>query len=83
MSDLRQKKMNLNIKDTRGKESITLTLVVTACAILFLKYLVSGASLGPLGVQSAMTGIEFGTAFALCLAPWLQREWVEKTKVTP
>ena len=67
-------------KDTRGKESITLTLVVSAVAILFVKYLVAGVSLGPLGVQSPMTGIEFGTAFALCLAPWLQREWTEKTK---
>ena len=72
-----------NLKDPRGKESIPLTLVVIAVNILFLKYLVSGVTLGSLGLQPAMTGIEFGTAFALCLAPWLQREWTEKTKATP
>jgi len=75
--------MRFLLKDTRGKESYTLTLVVAACGLLLAKYAVSGMALGPLGVQSAISAMEFGGGFMLILAPLLQREWTEKTKVTP
>ena len=70
--------MNYLLKDTRGKPSITLTLVVPACLLLMGKYAIAGFALGAYGVQPAMTGIEFGTGFMLLLAPFLQREWTEK-----
>jgi len=69
------------LKDARGRESITLFLVVTGVAILFFKTALSGVDLGPLGKQQVVTMSEFGTAFALILAPWLGREWTEKKKV--
>ncbi len=70
--------MRFLLKDTRGKPSITLTLVVPACLLLMGKYAVAGVDLGAYGVQPTMTGIEFGTGFMMLLAPFLQREWTEK-----
>ena len=70
--------MKYLLKDTRGKPSITLTLVVPACLLLMVKYAIAGFALGVYGVQPPMTGIEFGTGFMLLLAPFLQREWTEK-----
>lgn len=70
----------LSLKDSRGKESITLTLVITSWLVLLGKYIVSGATIGTFGQQPPMGATEFGAAFALILAPWLHREWTEKVK---
>ena len=70
--------IKLSMKDSRGKESITLTMVVIGWAILCAKFLLSGVALPKLGVQQLITPAEFGAAFALVLAPWIGREWTEK-----
>lgn len=71
----------MKIKDTRGRESITLTFVTIAIISLIGKFWIEGATLGPLGTISTMSATEFGIAFAAILAPWLHREWVEKKNV--
>lgn len=70
---------NLSIKDSRGKESITLSLVFVSWFVLVIKFVVAGVSLGSLGVMPAMGAGEFGMAAAAILAIWLGREWTEKT----
>ena len=74
--------MKYLLKDTRGKQSITLTLVVPACLLIMAKYAISGMAFGVYGIQPPMTAIEFGTGFMLVLAPFLQREWTEKVSTT-
>ena len=49
--------MKFLLKDTRGKESYTLTLVVAACGLLMAKFAVAGMMLGPLGQQSVISEI--------------------------
>ena len=70
---------NLSIKDSRGKESITLSFVAVSWFALIIKFVVAGVSLGSLGVMPAMGASEFGMAAAAILAIWLGREWTEKT----
>jgi len=67
----------MKIKDTRGRESITLTFCTLATVILLGKFLLAGLTTY-LGVVPDMSAGEFGLAFAAVLAPWLHREWVEK-----
>ena len=66
----------MKIKDTRGRESITLTFCTLAFMVLLGKFLLAGV----MGVPEMGAG-EFGLAFAAVLAPWLHREWVEKKNV--
>jgi hypothetical protein len=65
-------------KDSRGRESITLSLVVPAWLALLVKFLVAGLTLPVVGVVPAMSATEFGMAMAGVLAIWLGREWTEK-----
>ena len=66
------------LKDSRGKESTTLTFVVISWLVVLIKYLVSGITLGPLGLQPIVGTGEFGAAVTLILAIWLGREWKDK-----
>lgn len=70
------------ISDTRGRESITLTIVAVAVIVLICKFAVEGititSAITPTEVIitfSSMSAGEFGIAFAAVLAPWLHREW--------
>jgi len=71
-----------NLKDSRGKESTTLSFVALSFFAIFAKFVVAGVSLGPLGLMPPMTALEFGGAVGLVLGIWLGREWQEK-KETP
>ena len=67
----------MKIKDTRGRESITLTFCTFATVILLGKFALAGL-VTSFGTVPDMSASEFGLAFAAVLAPWLHREWVEK-----
>lgn len=69
---------NLSIKDSRGKESKTLSFVFVSWVVLVFKFLVAGMTLGPLGTMSPMNASDFGMAVGTILAIWLGREWTEK-----
>jgi len=71
----------MNTYDSRGKQSRTLLFVGMAWVILLIKFLISGMTLPIVGTMTEMTAIEFGSAFALIMAPWLGREYTEKVKV--
>lgn len=62
----------------RGKQSTTLLFVSLSWLAIFVKFIVAGVSLGPLGIMPQMSATEFGTSVALILAIWLGREWTEK-----
>lgn len=64
--------------DSRGRESITLGLVIPAYAVLLAKFAGAGVSIPYLGTIPAMSGTEFAAAFAAVLGVWLTREWQEK-----
>lgn len=66
------------LKDARGRESITLSLVVPSWAALLVKFLLAGIKLPVVGVVPPMSASEFGAATALILAIWLGREWTDK-----
>lgn len=68
------------MRDSRDRESQTLTFVAVTWAALVCKFLVAGMNLGPLGAMPAMGASEFGAAVALVLAIWLGREWIKKEK---
>ena len=63
----------------RGKESTTLLFVALSWMAVFAKFVVAGVDLGSLGIMPVMGAGEFGSAVVLILAPWLGREWMEKT----
>lgn len=65
------------IKDARGKESTTLTLVIIGLVPLIAKFTVGGMELPFVGVQPVIGAGEFGLAFAGLMAVWLNREWKE------
>ncbi|MBL4797627.1 MAG: hypothetical protein JKY50_09445 [Oleispira sp.] len=69
---------NLSIKDSRGKESITLGLVFISWAVVVIKFAIAGITIGPLGTMPIIGAGEFGMAVAAILAIWLGREWTEK-----
>lgn len=66
------------LKDSRGRESMTLSLVVPAWFALLVKFLAAGLTLPIFGTVPAMSATEFGLAIAGVLAIWLGREWTEK-----
>lgn len=61
----------VRLKDSKGKESTTLTFVTVAFLAVLIKYLLGGIY-GP----EISTG-EFGAAVTLILGIWLNREWKE------
>jgi len=66
------------LKDTRGKESTTLSFVVVAFVVVVIKFLL--ASLTIFGVEFPdMTGSEFGLAIGAVLAIWQYRETKAKS----
>jgi len=73
--------MNLSIKDSRGKESITLTFVALSWSAVWLKFVLAGATLPIFGLVPLMSATEFGLATAGILAIWLGREWADKKLV--
>lgn len=66
------------LKDARGRESITLSLVVPAWLALLVKFLAAGLTLPVVGAVPPMSATEFGLAMAGILSIWLGREWTEK-----
>jgi hypothetical protein len=68
------------LKDTRGRESKTLTFVTLAYAALLIKFVLADLTLPLFGLVPPMTATEFGVSVAAVLAIWLQREWTEKRK---
>lgn len=66
------------LKDSRGRESTTLSLVVPAWFVLLVKFLLAGIKLPVVGLVPPMSATEFGLAVAGVLAIWLGREWTEK-----
>ena len=67
----------MRLKDTNGKESTTLSLVVVAYAALLLKFLVGGLDIFGLGTAPVIGAGEFGLAMTGLLGVWLNREWKE------
>ncbi len=66
------------MRDTRGKESITLFFVTVSWVVLLCKFALAGINLGALGLMPAMGALEFGGAVSAVLLIWLGREWTEK-----
>ena len=72
----------IKMKDTRGRESTTLSFVTAAFVALLFKFLAAGlqvtAGQDMLINMPQMGAGEFGMAAAAVLAIWLGREWTEK-----
>jgi len=69
--------------NVRDKESKTLFFVTVAFIVITLRFVFGGISLqsGGLSIQIPTSGlVDYGTAFAAVLAPWLVREWKEKAE---
>ena len=69
------------LRDSRGRESTTLTFVTITWAIGTVKFAIGGFTLGMFGASPSVDIAAYGAFFLAILAPWLQREWTEKTKV--
>lgn len=67
-----------SLKDSRGKESITLMFVALSWWAVWLKFLFAGATLPLFGEVPPMAATEFGLSAAGILAIWLSREWTDK-----
>ncbi len=66
-------KLSFALKDTRGKESTTLTFVVVAFIVVIVKYILAGFTIMGSTIPD-MTGIEFAAAFGAVLSVWQYRE---------
>ena len=66
-------------QDSRGNSSRTLPFVAVSWAAVVVKFVVAGATLGPLGQMPTMSAGEFGSAVAMILAIWIGREWKQKS----
>ena len=77
----------MKMKDSRGRESTTLTFVWIAFAALTVKFILGGMTLGPIGAQPVIDASGYGIAIAGVLAIWLGREYQARPKgengVTP
>jgi hypothetical protein len=67
----------MRLKDTKGKESTTLTIVVALLIVLTIKFLLGGLMIPILGTLPIIGAGEFGLAATGLLAIWLNREWKE------
>lgn len=65
------------MRDCRGKESTTLTLVTVAFIALVIKFVFAGITVASVSMPPMSAG-EFGLAAGTILAIWLGREWTEK-----
>jgi len=70
--------MIFRMKDSRGRESVTLTFVAASWWAVWLKYILAGLVVPHVGTVPPMTATEFSIATAAILAIWLGREWTEK-----
>jgi len=66
----------MRLKDTKGKESTTLTFVFPAFFVLLFKFAFEGLKINGLEIPP-MSAAEFGAAMALIIGLWLNREWKE------
>jgi hypothetical protein len=71
------------MKDTRGRKSWTLFFVFVSWVAVLLKFILSGVSLGSLGIMPTISALEFGGAITAILAPWIAREYTEKITGVP
>jgi len=67
-----------NLKDSRGKESTTLSFVTLSFFAIFIKFILAGVNMGPLGTMPAMSATEFAASVTVVMLIWLGREWTEK-----
>lgn len=67
-----------SLKDSRGRESVTLMFVALSWWAVWLKFVFAGATLPVVGLVPLMSATEFGLATAGILAIWLSREWADK-----
>lgn len=66
------------MRDSRGRESVTLSYVTAGYFTLLAKFALAGLNLPYIGLMPAMGASEFGLAAAGILGIWLGREWTEK-----
>lgn len=68
------------MKDSSDRESVTLSFVSTAFAIVTVKFLLSGLDLSGIGLGKVapISITEYAGAFTVILAVWLGREWVKR-----
>ncbi len=71
--------IKFTLKDTRGKESTTLSFVVIAFLVVVIKFLLAGLTLFGKEIPP-MTGIEFAAGIGAVLSIWQYRE--TKSKLT-
>ena len=70
--------IKLTLKDSRGKESTTLSFVVIAFLVVVVKFLLAGLTLFGKEIP-LMTGSEFAFAFGAVLSVWQYRETKSKS----
>ena len=66
------------LRDTKGKPSWTLTMIVPGYGALTMKFLASGLTYPIVGTIPVMSGGEFAAAAMVLLAAWVTREATEK-----
>lgn len=67
----------MRLKDSKGKESTTLTIVVGCLVPLVTKFMIGGMALPIVGVMPVIGAAEFGLAATGLIGVWLNREWKE------
>ena len=65
------------LKDSKGKESTTLTIVIGCLIPLVTKFTLGGMTIAGLGTMPVIGAGEFGLAAAGLIGVWLNREWKE------
>jgi len=66
------------MKDSRGNPSKTLTFVAISWAVMTVKFATAGLVFAGQHIP-AMDIQSYGIAAAAILAPWIAREWKEKS----
>lgn len=66
------------LKDSRGKPSLTFTLIVPPYCLVLAKFAIGGLTLGSLGTFPVMSGGELAAALGAIFALWWGREKTEK-----
>lgn len=68
-----------SLTDSRGEESITLLFVALSWVVVWIKFILAGATLPVLDWKvPPMTATEFGVSISAIMAVWLGREWKAK-----